>query len=1136
MDTVSPFDLEVRRRRGRCRRRRSRVAWRRAALWIAFVLVLGVGGNVYYALRPGYVDGRVRSAIEDALGLSVSYESVGWSFDGGVEVSALALHERGAQSTGLLEVETVRVVPRLLPLAAGRFSVAEVVLVRPVVYVERASDGRWNLAALGGRSSAGDGEVAAFPSVRIEAGRVRYRDEHSFEEPVADELDDVYAVVRQDEPDSATLRARFRAPGIRRVEVEGTVELAGGVLTEARWQVRAAKVDLGVPFRKWLPESARRALAELKLSGAADVRGEFLYTDEGGVRPLRATARIRRCDVKHPLLPFPVRGLGGTASIRGGLIELRDLRGLCGSGQIAASASIEVSVPEWRLLRWNADISSVGLSIDGRTRAVLPEGVQRVYDLYHPRGIVDATVTVADIAHFPPALADLRAVVQLRDVNAVYAKFPYPVEKVRGEVRLENGWIRIPRPLVGRAGPARVEAMGAGAELTRNGAMEITVKAYDVPFDERFRASLPASFHRIWDDFRARGRGDAVVEIRREAEPDAAGESAPGEEPLPPRAPRVLVTAYPRSSSIVYRGFPYSIGDLTGEIRYDTGAKLLSFVDLKGRHDEYVITGNGAVELSGEKLFNLELHTDRMRVDDDLRAAMSPATRTLLEDFRVEADVAIDVAIQTASDRSLTVTTEVEILSASMRHQRFPYDLEFSGGRLEIVGDHTLRFRDVRTPERSSPKLRFGGEMTTAGTRRTLGFSVDIERFRFDDRLVDALPAQLVNFVRGMKLGGIYRGKIRGNFEFDQRDPDYVRISYSGEDIVAEDAEASFGLKVRNIGATGAFVGKKEPGRPHSLVGRVDVASAWFNRIHLTDLGIHFVLGREHELIAAARRGEAQAYEPPLAFLERLRPDAVDETYQAYLTSKNVYGGDLDGFIYVGVGDRNDIAGHFVAKDLEVAKAAQDVFGAEGAGTRGLASGHVAFRGRSGDVNSIRGKGRGTIREARLVQLPLFLGLIGVLFGDTSGGHFFRSVDLSYDIRDGKFDAGSDGIHINSAGIKLRGGGTMDFTGNLDLTLLPRLLNVEIIGVEQLFKLIKHGTAKLSVTGDLGRPKVDFVTGLGAVRIGIDTSGSGKKGSVPLPSDLRGGEESGGDDEGADDTGSEGETSDEPPAPQSPSP
>jgi len=307
------------------------------------------------------------------------------------------------------------------------------------------------------------------------------------------------------------------------------------------------------------------------------------------------------------------------------------------------------------------------------------------------------------------------------------------------------------------------------------------------------------------------------------------------------------------------------------------------------------------------------------------------------------------------------------------------------------------------------------------------------------------------------------------------------------------------------MAGTGTFIGDKASDQPNHLRGGVHVESAWFNRIHLTKGDVSFSLGEEHPAIHEARAGkriEGREYSIPQEIVSRLSAEKVKDTFQMLVHSPDVYGGEVDGFLFVDTGGLNDMAGDFSGRGLQVSKAAEDIFGAKAAGSAGEARGKISFHGRNGDARSITGKGEGFIENARLLELPLFLSMLSILFGENSNRHYFNEVILKYTIDDGKFQADkSDGIEIRSAGLKLVGGGTLDFDGKLDLTFQPRILDFKIPVLDTILTLLKKGLAQIWVKGDLARPQVQFVTGAGILRIGID-SGQGEK-KLPLPTDLR---------------------------------
>ncbi|MBI4604278.1 MAG: hypothetical protein HY721_20150 [Planctomycetes bacterium] len=1108
------------------RRRRTRLAF--AALWTALVVTAGLAVNIYLALRGGTIEAHVRAELEEVLEGPFDFSAFELSLSGGAEVRNLRLFAAPAPGTGeaaghpppreeVFSAPSVRVYVDLLALLKGSFRIRQVLLDSPTLRVAREPGGRWSFEGLLSgppRGGAPDGGgLARLPAVLIERGKIVYEDARTFVDKVTETADDVYAHLAGDTDGSLRLKAQLRTAHARKVELTGSVSFSseGPVL---RLQVVARKVDLSFPCERLLPPGIAEEVRKLKVRGFADILGSLKCDAREGLVPIHLSGNLLRCELSPPFSPHPLRGLEGSFVLTERTLEVKDVRGSLGSGKARVSAKIDLKGP-W-LGPGGLEVASCSMScgidsfvLDQRLRDGLPPAARRVLEEYRVQGTVGIDLRVLGARRFPPAAEDVSATVRLEGVDFVYRKFPYLLTDLRGELRVEKGRVSFDRPVEGRDGAIHFSLSGRGAELKEDGAIDVTVKCEDVPLDEKLRSALPVEAQAIWDDFQLLGSGDAVIAVMREA---AAGR-LPGQEP---EKPRVTVAVRPRKVRMSYRGFPYEVRDIEGSIALDTRTGRLTFGELKGSRGAQEITADGVVEIGpgpperrrGTR-FSISLHSPALPVDEDLVAALSEDGRRLLADFNFKGSVKADVKIYSTEDHGTRVDADVGLLEGSVRHRQLPYPLELRGGRIRLSGDQTVLFERIATAEDAKPSLVFDGSLTSSGGTRTLELHFDVKNLRFDDALLDALPAPLESFVAGMKLGGTYRGLLNGSYTFDASDPsDPPRYSvvYEGKDISADDASVDFGIKIHEMRAKGGFRGGVEPGRPHRLLGEVRVESAWFNRLHLTMGEIDFALGREHPVIEMARAGrriEGREYSPPAAMLERLAGDKVKDTFQMLVHSSDLYGGTVDGFLYVDGGAYRDLAGDFVAQGLQLSRAAGDVFGVAGADAAGTAKGKIQFRGSTGDVLSITGKGEGTIEKAKLVEVPLFLGMLSGLFGEGSSRHFFNEALVRYEIKDGKFRAPSDGIEVRSAGLKLVGGGTMDFSGSLDLNLEPRILDLKIPIVEQIFSLVKKGLAQVWVTGDLAKPHVRLVTGAGIVRIGIDPAQANS--TQPLPSDLRDG-------------------------------
>jgi hypothetical protein len=1091
---------------------RGRTRLRFAIFWIALILAAGIAGNVYYALRPSAIHAQIRQALTAMLAVPFEFSSCELSWSHGAIVRDLRVFspEQSGSSTearpDFFRATWVSVLPRWLPLLRGRFEMGRIIVDSPRIRVVRNGEGRWNFEDVWVPTALGDGEglwewLEKLPVVLIEKGSVQYTDEYTFPAPVSETLDEVDARVTRGAGEDLELKALLRTRFASKLKVACSVNFSGRE-PELRVQVAAKKIDLSIPVTQYFPGGVAEEARRLKVRGFIDeVDGEFKYSTKDGLVPIEIVGNILRGEFFPPYCPFPVKGLRGSFRVTERMAAFTDLQGGLGSGEIAVTAA-EVALTEpWffsgkrpRLASWKLFGSMKGFTVDRRLGKVVPPELRRVLHKYGVDGTIGVDIKVPDSRTFPPHPEDISATVYLEGVDVVLDDFPYPVRDLRGELLIDEGRVKFAQPVVGRGGPTRVAVSGWGAELSPNGKIEMTIKAEGLPLTEKLRRALPARVWDVWDDFRLEGAVDCVIDIVR------ARSAA---------TPRATVAMFPQDVRMSYRHFPYEIDGISGTVFLDTGTNTLTFRDLQGRHGEQVIEGAGAVELDslvhgGRPRYKMTIHSDSLNVDQDLVAALSENGRNLLKEFNFEGRVRADVTIQSDEKGEAEVKSEMSLLGGSIKYDVFPYTLELERGHMELSGDAAFSMTDVSTPVEAKPSVVFSGGLTTKGSERALEFQFNIKDLQFDDKLVSALPDRLATLVTSMQLGGTYSGRIAGSYSFDENDPEHYTVIYRGEDIVADEASVDFGLYIHEIVAKGSFVGGASSTRPHYLAGELFVESARFNRLRLTDGEVDFVLGSDHPAIKLVRDDPAikeRDYLPPANMLERLTSEQVEDAFQMRVHSSDLYGGAVDGFLYIDMGERNDFGGHFIGKDLYVAEAAEDVFGARGAETGGMASGEIEFSGALDGGESIRGQGSGLIEKAHLIELPLFLGILSTLFGENSDRHYFTQVRLEYDIKDNKFVASKGGgIEIVSPGLKLFGGGTMDFLGNLDLTLEPRLLNFRIPIVEQLFSLIKKGVAQVFLTGNLTNPRTKFATAGGLIRIGIDTP---EEPGAPLSLDLR---------------------------------
>lgn len=1084
-----------------------------AVLWTLLVVVVGLSVNVYLALRPATLEARVRVELSRVLDAPFSFSSLELSWSRGVQLQDFRLGGGGAAgesgAVDLLRAASLRVRPAFLSLLRGRFEIDSVMLDEPSFRLSRDADGTWNLQKAfcvggSGMSSLWTG-LRRLPTVIIRDGRVEYTDSRFAGDGLSGSLDDLQATLETQADGTTRIRAEMHGKA-------GTLYVRGecSLLRQdpvVRWSISARTLDIS-RLVEWLPERVARELRRWRPEGYVDFSCDLKWDPGSQWELLALYGELRRCLLRPPCFPGPLKKL--TAKFRAGetTLQLEDLAGEAVGGTLHASGRIESAVP-WleagfdpEEMHWGLEASLESLRVTPSLRDFIPHPLTVIHDGLIPGGRFGVDIRIPKCRGFRLRSEDVLATLRLEGLDFAHHQFPYRLRNLRGEVSVENGRVVFNRPLEGRDGDLRVTISGRGVELHPDGELDVVIKATSVPLDEQLRRALPPVGLEIWDDFRIRGLGDAVIHVHRDARQIGAATPTAGGV-VRPRKPGVKVMAALRDVGIRYRDFPYPIQGITGTFQLDLETDTASLTDLAGRHGDQVIVADAVVRFGDEPLLKVLIHCDDLSMNPALLAALPDEARELVRDFGFDGRFKTDVAISRMGEPPTRVTTELELLEGGIRHKAFPYPLRLAEGHFKVSGGRAIEWTGLSTPPGDRPYLVSGGILTTGEELRTFSFSMDVAGLEFDDTFQEALPRELQAVVGDMGFGGTYGGHVDGVYEFSTDDPESYTVQYHASDVSVKDGSLDFGLELRELQAGGWFTGFKRHDEPTVLDGVVQVDSCWFNRLHLTDGKVRFAFGKA--LDALPKEGEATVagrdYSPPEFLLERLRPEKARETFQMLIESDDVYGGSVDGILYVGTGDSNDIGGDFVGKGLKVSKSAEDVFGSRGARSSGSADGQIWFRGRNGDHRSLKGEGKGSITEARLAEVPLFLGILNLLFGDASSGQYFSEVLLKFGIADGKFVAGGDGVEIKSSAVKLVGEGTLDFSGNLDLNLEPHILNLEIPLVDQILTLLKKGLAQVWITGRLSEPVVEFVTGAGILRIDI---GSGKADEVePLPSDLR---------------------------------
>ena len=1120
--------------------RRSRMVLMFGGLFAIIFLVLAI--NVWLATRPAAVRARVQSILEDNLGAPFEIGSAEFDLSDGVLIEDLrVLRPAGAgnaQVSAVIDLPRVRIVPYFGELLLGNFEPRLVVVEGGEAVVSIGSDGKLSLSGLLRPSSpaqtgsptarVGGTSSVRLPDFRINDFTVRFSDSRKDLAVTAEGLD---LDLHSDAEGGLVIKTGFRLEGAAKVEAEA--RLAGGIsaLSEGPLDVTFLVFEFDPLGRLsvLLGEKARKLARERSFKGRIDLDGAVHFDAESGWKLRRLKSSLAGCRLVVPGIERPLRLGAGSVELSGDRLEISDARGEIAGGKMSLSGSVGLDPENGSVTTLKGLLRVDSLPVDEELLGALAPGIDRSYPGIVVRGRAGLVCEAATELKYPPALEALSATVELSDFRVAHADFDSPVENLSGTLELDKGIVKVARALTGTYGAARLGVSKISYDAAGDGAFEAVVDlggekpAECLALDGRMRSILSEKVKgavKVWDNLEPEGWVAVKARI-------IAGAPAGDNEKRP--EPYVILSVYPRQLKIRYRGFPYVVEKISGEALYDSRSPSVGVnLDLQGWHGERKIACKGSFGVRSGPQENadkpprlaLSITCEHLEYDKDIRAALKPEVARLIDLFAFKGGFRTSVEISRSEDGKLQAKTVLDLLAGEIRPVDFPYLLKLGAGRVVLLGSRKVDFSGFRTAEAPDARVVFDASLRQAGDKHRLDYNLRLKDFEIDKNLRQAFPVRFKKFVTGFGLQGTFSGRLGGWYEKDPEDPSNNKTYFEGTEFQTRNAAVNFGVKISEMDAHGRFTGGNEKGRPNHFWGEVRVEKARFNRLQLTDGDIVFTFGEPHDRIRRlAENAEAAEESAPYlssSIIGRLSQGDVSQTFQMSIASDNFYKGRLDGMLYIDTGEKmGDLGGEFAASGLQLSEASRDIFRLGAGEVRGEAGGKVFFAGKTGDQRSIRGEGFGSIRNAELARLPLFLGifrlfdipnLVNLGFSDLVKRSKIDSLDIPYRIENGLFI--TEDLRMKSANsiLSFSGVGSMDFEGRLALELEPQLTKsrikvpiltdlIDLTGIDlaKILSFIKKGILKIKVNGDVADPKVELATGLGLIGIPIDSGKPGKK-------------------------------------------
>ncbi|MBI4618436.1 MAG: hypothetical protein HY720_32865 [Planctomycetes bacterium] len=540
--------------------------------------------------------------------------------------------------------------------------------------------------------------------------------------------------------------AGSNAPGAK-VTARGWVEIdENGDIGKADVRIDATNAPLSTGDFALFSRSLSRVLA----TGTDPRENRFdlsgnLRTDRFGDLEPDIVIQPRRVTLLFDEFAYPFRGVSGEMRIRPTGIGLMKLVGQHERGEFRlqhpSRAEFE-DLPRSYAYRLRAECDDIPLDADLRRALRDEEG--EIWKEFSPDGkadirfLIDREFAATDIDsgfdllvrsaasqgifehRFPDEDRTASQVeISLKDARISYKDLPYPLEHVKGKIRIRGDRVDL-EGVKGDRGATSVSINGRIEGRGERRAVDIHVVAPVLSLDEALRKALGPEWQDLWDRFRPEGSVEVDARFSR-----AAGDKGEA-------TPKIVIRP-PREGGgvrFVFESFPYPLTIEDGRVILGEGPGPI-LEGLRARN------GEATIELSGEVLsfsdssqVHLAVDISDLLVNEELRAAiernfpgvwdtLKPSGRLVSARIEVEASQTPDGAHQVEyflraalGSASMVLGSPVENLSASGWARGWIRD-----------GEHHLQdgeFRDLTFDMKGVGFRGLAGRLTMEGTALSL--------------------------------------------------------------------------------------------------------------------------------------------------------------------------------------------------------------------------------------------------------------------------------------------------------------------------------------------------------------------------------------------------------------------------------
>ena len=658
-------------------------------------------------------------------------------------------------------------------------------------------------------------------------------------------------------------------------------------------------------------------------------------------------------------------------------------------------------------------LESMGLVITPALREPLIPEFKRIYDKFLPGGLCDLRISIVKEARQEAAV---RVTLVARDMQFTYRNFPYPAERISGEIDFFTDRFVI-KNMRGQHGDATLRFDGSADGYAAESAFSFRIEIDDMPLDDSLKKALDPGSRKALDAFSPVGKVSARGRALRAAGKDAKE--------------RIPLDISFKDLSLNYKEFPYAIHGAEGEISVDGPQITVKRATIRDREMQAVIRGTIG-NISSDASVDISIDATRVPLDDRLRAAIGDDARRIWDLFSPGGELDVHWRLSKEQGKNVVHRARARCLGNTAIYKELPLPATEITGDIEMEpGRYKLEHLKGRV---KGAEVEVHGTITDAQN----SLHVDATGLPLDDEVKNALPTGLGDFLKLIRLGGNVSFNSNLIFKKDgRRQADVVCKLLKGY----IDTEPRFEDLDGTVTLTGYF-DKEQP----EMIGFINCNRATVAGKRISDVAASFnTRGTKLNFLNL----KATAYGGILWGRSFSLDTKTKEFYGEAFTLDRV---DLQDFVR----DTKSYSTKVMTGKMNLEL--------------------KDLKGNSLDSSTITGKGKLMIRDGQLYEIPVFLKLFTLNPGELfkSRNQFDAGV-IEYDIKQRKILV--ERMAFTSESVSVVGRGHVTFDGELNLVLKPKsgpLLGLDFFVLRwagELLSFLLDPVVSVEVRGTFDKPE-----------------------------------------------------------------